>query len=104
MPTFNNVTLTGKANIYFDGKVISHGFTDSDGAKKSVGVIFKGSYNFGTAAAERMTVIAGKVTYRLAGEEDWQTCSAGQAFEVPGSSSFDISVDEGTAEYLCEYL
>lgn len=100
---FQNVTLTGKANIYFDGKVISHAFTDS-GKKKSVGVIFAGSYNFGTEAAEIMTIIAGEVTYRLASEDAWQTCKAGQAFKVPANSSFDISVDDGTAEYLCEYV
>lgn len=103
MNTFNNVTLNAKANLYFDGKVISHAFSDSAGAKKSVGVIFAGSYNFGTEAAETMTIIAGNVRYRLADHEAWTDCATGQSFAIPANSAFDIAVDEGTAQYLCEY-
>jgi len=36
---FDNVSVTTKANVYFDGKCISHGFTLADGTKKSVGVV-----------------------------------------------------------------
>nr|MBP6667135.1 DUF1255 family protein [Ottowia sp.] len=37
--TLPNVTLTTQANVYFDGKCVSHGFTLADGTKKSVGVV-----------------------------------------------------------------
>ena len=38
--TIENVsTLTTKANVYFDGKAVSHGFVTADGQNKSVGVV-----------------------------------------------------------------
>ncbi|MFX8191777.1 pyrimidine/purine nucleoside phosphorylase, partial [Acinetobacter baumannii] len=33
--TFDGVRLTTKANVYFDGKCVSHSFTLPDGTKKS---------------------------------------------------------------------
>ncbi|RYZ92518.1 MAG: DUF1255 family protein, partial [Moraxellaceae bacterium] len=36
---FNQVTVIKKANIYFDGKCISHTVQFDDGSKKTVGVI-----------------------------------------------------------------
>ena len=49
--SFDNVTVTTKANVYFDGKVISHGILLADGRKKSLGIIFPGEYHFGTVCA-----------------------------------------------------
>ncbi|SDH18634.1 hypothetical protein SAMN04488136_11047 [Vibrio xiamenensis] len=89
-------------NTYFDGGVKSLAFTQ-DGAKSSVGVMAAGEYTFGTGAAEKMTVVKGALTVKLPGSEEWQTFSAGQSFNVPGDSSFDLQVDVATA-YLCEYL
>ena len=37
---FENVTATAKANIYFDGKVISHSIETADGEKKTLGIIY----------------------------------------------------------------
>lgn len=34
-----NVSVTTQANVYFDGKCVSHGITLADGTKKSVGVV-----------------------------------------------------------------
>ncbi len=51
---FENVTAVAKANIYFDGKVVSHTVLMPNGAKKTLGVIYPGSYHFGTGAPERM--------------------------------------------------
>lgn len=62
-----------------------------------------GEYTFGTAAPEKMTVVKGALTVRLAGEEEWKTYSAGEYFNVAGDSSFDLKVEQATA-YLCEYL
>jgi len=96
-----NVVL--KANVYFEGKVVSHTLELAEGTKKSVGVIYPGSFTFNTGVPETMEIIAGACRVRLAGENAWKNVSAGEKFEVPGKSSFDIAVETGLAEYLCSY-
>jgi len=100
---FDNVSVACKANIYFDGKVISHSVEFADGTKKTLGLIYPGTYTFNTGAPERMEIIAGGCRAKLAGQSDWTTYNAGSAFDVPGESSFDIAVDEGIAEYVCSF-
>ena len=99
----DNVSLTLKANVYFYGKVCSHTVHAPDGTRKTVGVIFPGSYTFDTGAPERMDILAGECKVKQAGESAWKTYHPGQSFKVPGKSSFEISVEKGLAEYLCSY-
>jgi purine/pyrimidine-nucleoside phosphorylase len=103
MKTIDNVSLTLKANVYFDGKVVSHGFTTPDGAKKTAGLIYPGAYKFDTGAPERMDVVAGECRVKQAGEKEWKAYGAGTFFKVPGKSFFEIAVDKGIAEYLCSF-
>ena len=49
---FSDVTASAKANIYFDGKVISHTLVTAEGDKKTLGLIYPGEYHFGTELAE----------------------------------------------------
>ena len=35
----DHVSVTTQANVYFDGKCVSHTLTLADGSKKSVGVV-----------------------------------------------------------------
>ena len=63
------VTLATKANVYFDGKCVSHSFTLPDGTKKSVGVVLPATLTFGTAAAEIMECVAGACEYKLDGSD-----------------------------------
>ncbi|PLX93872.1 MAG: hypothetical protein C0621_06585 [Desulfuromonas sp.] len=100
---FSNVTVSTKASVYFDGKVVSHAFTLADGSRKSLGVIFPGTYTFNTAAPERMEIVAGSCRVRIADASDWQMVDAGSFFDIPKDSSFEISVEEGTVEYICSY-
>ncbi len=100
---FTQVTATCKANIYFDGKVISHTLTLTDGSKKTLGLIYPGSYTFNTDAPEKMEIIAGACRVRIAGQGDWIGFAAGTWFDVPGKSSFVIEVAEGIAEYICSF-
>ena len=59
IPTdFTPVTAVTKANIYFDGKVVSHSILFPDGSKKTLGLIYPGKYHFGTEKAERMEIVA----------------------------------------------
>ena len=100
--TIQNVALTTKANVYFDGKCVSHGFTLADGTKKSVGVILPATLTFNTGAAEIMEGVAGACEYRLAGTDAWVKSAAGEKFDVPANSSFDIRVSE-SYHYICHF-
>lgn len=100
---FADAVVTCKANIYFDGKVVSHSLQLADGSKKSLGLIFPGSFHFNTAAAERMEIIAGVCRARIAGQGNWIGFSAGTWFDVPANSFFDIEVQDGIAEYVCSF-
>ncbi|MEO1857880.1 MAG: pyrimidine/purine nucleoside phosphorylase [Rubritalea sp.] len=101
---FKNVTAHAKANIYFDGNVVSHGITLKDGTTKTCGVIFQGSYHFGTEAAERMEIIDGTCKVRLDGSEVVETYVAGQHFDVAADSGFTIEVGDRLAQYICSYI
>ncbi len=100
---FDNVSVVCKANVYFDGKVVSHSVLFPDGTKKSLGLIYPGTYNFSTGAPERMEIVAGACRARLAGVTEWSDYPEGTYFDVPGNSSFDIAVETGVAEYICSF-
>lgn len=97
------VTIKLKANIYFDGKVVSHTLTHPGEKRRTVGVIYPGTYTFNTGLAERMDIIAGSCRVRLAGAADWTHHEMGSVFHVPENSKFDIAVDAGMTEYLCTF-
>jgi uncharacterized protein YaiE (UPF0345 family) len=101
---FTNVTILTKANIYFDGKVVSHTVMMPDGAKKTLGLIWPGSYHFGTGAPERMEIVAGACHVTLDGSTAVQAYGAGTHFDVPGKSGFTIEVNSGLCEYICSFL
>ena len=92
--TIAGVSLTTKANVYFDGKCVSHSFTLADGTKKSVGVVLPATLTFGTAAAEIMECVGGSCEYKLDGSDEWKKSSAGESFQIPANSKFDIRVTE----------
>ncbi|MFO1484522.1 MAG: pyrimidine/purine nucleoside phosphorylase [Verrucomicrobiaceae bacterium] len=101
---FPNVTAVAKANVYFDGKVVSHSILFPDGSKKTLGLIYPGAFHFGTGKAERMEIVAGECVVKLDGSEAKSTYSAGQFFDVPANSGFDITVASGICEYICSFL
>lgn len=100
---FDKVSVVCKANVYFDGKVVSHTILFPDQTKKSVGLIYPGQFTFNTGAPEIMEIIAGSCRARIKGENEWKAYPAGTAFKVAGNSSFDIAVDSGIAEYICSF-
>ena len=105
LPTeFTGVTVHTKANVYFDGRVVSHSVVFASGEKKTLGLIYSGSYHFGTGAPERMEIVAGSCRVTLDGQCDAHTYAAGQCFDVPGKSGFTIEVATGICEYICSYL
>lgn len=98
-----DVSVVCKANIYFEGKVVSHTVMFNDGQKKTIGLIYPGIFNFNTGASEKMEIISGECRVKLPGHKEWKVYHTGEYFIVPGSSSFEIAVDRGIAEYLCSY-
>ncbi len=101
---FNNVTAVAKANVYFDGKVVSHTIRFADGTKKTLGLIYPGKFHFGTDLAERMEIVAGECVIRLDGTQETRKVAAGSFFDVPAKSGFDIEVAGGICEYICSFL
>ncbi len=98
----SGVTVTTQANVYFDGKCVSHGITLADGTKKSVGVILPATLTFNPGAPEIMECVAGSCEYKLAGSEQWVKSSAGEKFSIPANSKFDIRVTDAY-HYICHF-
>lgn len=103
MSQFNNVSVVAKANVYFDGKCVSHTIQLADGTKKSVGVILPSTLTFNTGAPEIMETVAGSCKVKMAGESEWRTYGAGESYNVPGNSSFEISVEGEPYHYVCHF-
>jgi len=106
MSQFENVAVLKKANVYFDGKCVSHTILFADGSRKTLGVIFPSSLTFATAAPEVMELNAGRCRVRIKGSSgataEWQSYSGGQSFSVPGNASFDIETQE-MLDYVCHF-
>ena len=102
MSQFDNVSVVKKANVYFDGKCVSHTVVLADGTKKTVGVILPSSLTFNTGAPEIMEGVGGSCRVRLKGESGWKSWGEGQSFGVPGDSSFEIACDE-PYHYVCHF-
>lgn len=102
MSKFKNVTIIKKANVYFDGKVISHTILFPDGSKKTLGIMLPGDYEFSTEDREFMELLAGDLEVLLPGCDRWQTLQGGDSFEVPARSKFNLKVKRIT-DYCCSY-
>ena len=99
---FDNVSVSTQANVYYDGKCVSHGIVLADGSKKSVGVVLPSTLTFNTGAAEVMELVDGACRVKLRGSEAWEHYAGGQSFSVPANSSFDIEVTR-TLHYVCHF-
>ena len=88
-------------NEYFDGKVQSIGFENSEGRVTS-GVMAVGEYEFGTSEHEVMKVVSGAIIAKLPGEDSFATFATGQQFEVEANQKFQVKIEQPTA-YLCFY-
>ncbi len=103
-PRFEGVIAITKANVYFEGKVISHTILTGAGQRKTLGVILPGSYHFNTEAPERMEMVSGDCSVKLKDSQTWIEYPENSVFEIPGNSSFDIQVKSGSAHYICSFL
>jgi purine/pyrimidine-nucleoside phosphorylase len=103
MSNFENVMVTKKANIYFNGKVTSRTITFADGSKRTLGIMLPGDYSFNTDDKELMEIISGTLQVLLPGSGNWQTFQEETSFEVPAKSSFSLKVATVT-DYCCSFL
>jgi uncharacterized protein YaiE (UPF0345 family) len=101
---FNGVSVVTKANVYFDGNVISHTVMLPDGSRKTLGIIRPGSYHFNTDAPELMEIIDGACSVAIDGSGLARAHEAGSFFEVPGKSGFRIEVANGLCQYICSFM
>ena len=102
MSQFDNVSVLKKANVYFDGKCVSHTVLLADGTRKSVGVILPATLTFNTGSPEVMEILGGRCRVRIAGQGEWAEHGAGTQFSVPANSSFEIEVSE-PVDYVCHF-
>ena len=102
MTQFDNVSVIKKANVYFDGKCVSHTVILADGTRKSVGVILPSNLTFNTGDPEIMEINGGCCRVRQKGATDWQEYTAGTQFSVPANSSFEIETLEAV-DYVCHF-
>ena len=103
MCSYENVTVVKRANVYFDGKCVSHTIHLPDGSRKSVGVILPSVLRFETTSPEKMEGVGGVCRVRLPGEQDWKVYGEGEIFSVPGNAAFEIACD-APYHYVCHFV
>jgi uncharacterized protein YaiE (UPF0345 family) len=92
-----------KANVYFDGKVVSRTVLFPDGSKKTLGVMQPGEYEFSTGDREIMEIMSGELDVLLPGSRDWKPVRGGESFEVPANSKFTMKVKK-LSDYCCSFV
>lgn len=100
--SFKNVEVRKKANVYHDGNVTSRTLITASGEMKTLGVMLPGTYRFSTESPERMEVLQGHCRVKLAEEQAWTDYQAGESFEVPGNSHFEIEAVD-LVDYICNF-
>ena len=100
---FDNVSVGKKANVFFDGKCVSHSVYFPDGSRKTCGVIMPGSQlTFNVGAPELMEITSGTCEVKIAGEPVFKTYAAGTSFKVTENSSFEIQAKD-EVNYVCSF-
>jgi hypothetical protein len=104
MNQFDQVSVVTKANVYFDGKCVSHTLLFADGNKKSVGVIMPGTpLTFNTGVAEKMEIVDGRCRANIA-HSQWQTVGVDEYFNVAANTRFEIeALDHAPVHYICHF-
>ena len=103
MSDFKNVTVVKKANVYFNGGVVSRTVLFPDGTKKTLGIMQPGEYEFSTGDKEIMEILSGEMDVMLPGATTWKKVSGGQSFDVPANSKFTMKV-KTLSDYCCSFV
>lgn len=103
MSEFRNVTVVKKANVYFDGKVVSRTVLFPDGTKKTLGIMQPGEYEFSTGDTEIMEIMSGELDVMLPGSPSWKSVKGGESFEVAANAKFTMKVKK-LSDYCCSFV
>ena len=100
----DNVSVAKKANVFFDGKCVSHSVFFPDGSRKTVGVVLPNSQlTFNVGTPELMEISAGECQVKIAGESSFKTYAEGSSFNVAANSSFEIHTGAEAVNYVCSF-
>lgn len=98
------VSVGLKANVYFDGRVVSRDVFFQDGLRRTIGVVLPGTYEFGVGDKEIVTIISGEAEVLLPpGLKEWEKVSEGSLFSIIKDSSYKLRCSV-ILEYLCEFI
>lgn len=100
---FEKVKVKTLANVFFQGKVVSHTIVDESGVRRSLGLCQPGAYTFTTGDPEIMEITDGNVRAKVNGEDEWGVYGPGQHFSIPANTSFEMLVEGGVAQYVCTF-
>jgi len=89
-----NVTVSRKAELSYGGRVSKRTVVMAGGEMKSLGLVQPGTYRLTTEAAETIEISQGHCRVKLPGDQAWVDYEAGQSFEVPADSQFEIEVED----------
>jgi uncharacterized protein YaiE (UPF0345 family) len=100
----DNVSVGKKANVFFNGKCVSHSVFFPDGSRKTVGVVLPNSQlTFNVDSPELMEISGGTCQVKIAGENSFKTYAEGNSFKVAANSSFDIHTGTDAVNYVCSF-
>jgi uncharacterized protein YaiE (UPF0345 family) len=100
----DNVSVGKKANVFFDGKCVSHSVFFPDGSRKTVGVVLPNSkLTFNVDSPELMEISGGECQVKIAGESGFKTYAEGSSFKVAANGSFDIHTGADAVHYVCSF-
>lgn len=100
--SFKNVEVKKQANVYHEGRVTSRTVITPQGEMKTLGVMLPGMYRFSTQAPESIDITQGHCRVKLADRQTWESYQAGQSFNVPANSHFEIEVVD-LLDYVCHF-
>lgn len=100
--SFKNVEIKRQANVYHGGKVTSRTVITAQGEMKTLGIMLAGVHRFTTQSPETIDVTQGHCRVKLENEQAWKSYQAGESFQVPANTSFEIEVDD-LLDYVCHF-
>ena len=87
---FDQVSVNKKANVFFDGKCVSHTVTLPSGERKSVGVILPSTLRFDLTTREVMEVVDGTAHVSINGAAE-QAFGAGQTLTDGSHGTYTVN-------------
>ena len=74
-----------------------------NGAKKTIGIMQPGEYEFNTGKAEIMEIMTGDLDVLLPGQSEWKKIKSGESFHVSANSKFKMRV-KSLSDYCCSFV